>query len=155
MGSEPVDRFLEEALAAYSCAEPRPGIEGRILARAAAVRWRWRWMAAGLSVSAFAAVCAAVLLIAPKPGIRIVPLPIQAARTPALLPAPPRTQDKRFVLPAPLKVAPLTPAPLTKEEREWMSLGESGVLASVESGDLAPLRVDELTIPPLESEGGE
>ena len=145
MGPEQVDRFLDEALAAYSCAEPQPGIEGRILARAAAARWRWRWMAAGWSVCAVGALCVAFLLVAPKPAITIVPLPIQAETISVLAPIPVKAQRER----------PVRPAPLTKEERAWMSLGESGVLASVDPNDFAPLQVDELAIPPLESEGGE
>ena len=145
MGPEQVDRFLDEALAAYSCAQPRPGIEGRILGRVASVRGRWKWMAAGLSVCAVGALCVALLVVVPKPAITIVPLPIRAETLPILPPIPVREPRERSV----------RPAPLTKEERAWMSLGESGVLASVELDDFAPLRVDDLAIPPLESEGGE
>jgi len=56
-----VDELLDSALAQYAQAEPRPGLEGRLLARLrsepdpAAFGWRWLPMAAAAAV-VFAAV---------------------------------------------------------------------------------------------------
>jgi hypothetical protein len=135
MGSEQLD----EALAAYSRVEPRVGIEGRILANVALARRRRKWMAAGWSLSTVAVLCIIGLLVWPAPTMTIAPLPIHAEA----LPPPPQRQW------------PAEPAPLTREERAWMTLGESGILARVEPAGIEPLQIEELTIPPLESEGGE
>ena len=141
MGVEPLD----EALAAYSRVEPRIGIEGRILAHVALGCRRRRWVAAGWSVGTIAALSVAGLLVVPKPSITVVPLPIHVeVESP-----PPQITATETRRPS------LRPAPLTKEERAWMTLGDSGVLASVEPAGIEPLQIEELTIPPLESEGGE
>ena len=136
MGSEKLD----EALAAYSRVEPRIGIEGRILAHVALVRRRRRWVTVSWSLSTLTALWVVGLLIEPDPGIRITPLPIRMEMTVAQ----PHTVAPRL---------PSRPAPLTREERAWMKLGESGVLASMKPAGIEPLRIEELTIPLLDSEG--
>jgi hypothetical protein len=58
-----LDRWLDGALQQYGSAEPRGGIEGRILATIAAERQRlalrWRW---GLAVASVLAICGALAL---------------------------------------------------------------------------------------------
>jgi hypothetical protein len=135
-----MDAMLDSLLANYSSAEPRPGLETRILANlreatgreAPAGWWTFRWLWAG-AVAAAAIIVAALLLgghrRVTQPNNIVVhtqqPLPQQLSlpRT-ADRPAPPRL--KRFVPLRPLDagLAPSqrpqmfpTPTPLSEQER--------------------------------------
>lgn len=85
------ERWLDEALARYSVAEPRTGLEGRILANLAAegerrrARYRWRWIPAACAAVIALAVGLAALRHA-KPASAPAPIVAHA------LDAPVRTQ---------------------------------------------------------------
>jgi hypothetical protein len=83
--NDPLDELLDSALAQYSSAEPRPGLETRILARvreanatvaSPAKSWRWLWAGAMAAVG----LAAFVLLVGrhshvPTPGNKVVQVP--------------------------------------------------------------------------------
>ena len=144
-----LDRLLDEALGAYLSEEPRQGMEQRILAgmRSASV-WPVR-IFAGASVAAAAALCGVALFVNSQPEIALAPPPVPGASIAAAAPAValPRSEPRRERFP--------TPAPLTGEERAWMILANNGVAAELTPGEIEPIQIEELTIPPLESEGGE
>ncbi len=78
----------------------------------------------------------------PRPAPKSVAV---AAPAPPVTVRPERPRRDRFP----------TPAPLTSEERAWLALSDTGVVASLQSEDIEPIRIEELTIPPIGSEGGE
>jgi hypothetical protein len=110
-----LDDLLESLLSTYSVAEPRPGLETRILAqvRSAAGEkrswfWKWSWLGAG------AAAIAAILLVVyfsrptaqrhPAPLVSVKPLPQshppKMVERPALtIKVPDRGQQPRHVAP--------------------------------------------------------
>ncbi len=99
-----VDDLLDSALARYAQAEPRPGLEARLLARLraepepAALGWRWLPMAAAAAV-----VVAAVLYFAGSRESR--PPEVAVQPQPAVRPqvaAPPVTAPGRQKEPAPV-----------------------------------------------------
>lgn len=148
--SDELDRLLDAALATYAAEEPRPGLERRILARAGEVR-RWpRWAWAGSMLAA--TVCATILMVTPRRETR-APAPPIAAVSPASAPrvAAPAI-SKALALPKQERFPSL--APLSHEEREWMALADAGVVADARAA-IQPITIEDLTIPPLESEGGE
>ena len=102
-----IDKLLDSLLSEYSSAEPRPGLETRILANlnaAAAAepsrRWNMQWLWAGTAVAA--AVLLAALLVgkhrsvpAPKNGVVHVQPPAQQPPTAVQ----PRGPEKAVILP--------------------------------------------------------
>jgi hypothetical protein len=143
-----LDELLDSMLSAYSAAEPRPGLENRILAgmreaagNPAAPWWSWKWLwAAG------AAAAAALLLFmlwignhpaAPHPAKTVVQVPrtaqpapqitqsrpaapVQTAKHQPKLRVPPRLQDASLPLDRRPAVFP-TPTPLSEQERLLLS----------------------------------
>jgi hypothetical protein len=136
-----VDRLLDASLAGYAAAEPRPGLEQRILARLAGepqpAAWPgWRWLPVG--ALAVGALLAAVLLLprdetAPAPPtIGSQPVPVTPSTAPTAMPPPaPVVATARPALPrarAPQFTTALARAQqfpragtLTEEERHLMS----------------------------------
>ena len=141
------DRLLEEALATYSRQEPGTGLEQRVLAGVASRRARPPWM---WPVCLFATAClVAMVSTSRRESTPVAPpapvAPVKMAAQPPAIP-PRRAPPRREQFPS--------PAPLTPEEQAWMTLADGGFVADV-SAAIEPIRIDELTIPPLESEGGE
>ena len=99
-----VDKLLDAGLARYSSAEPRPGLENRILAGLRAQpqpsRWLdWRWAGALATAAAAVLVLAVFFLRQPLPE----PPPPSIATVPALpptVPAPPVSQPPAAAKPA-------------------------------------------------------
>src|SRR5690242_17692439 len=141
-----MDEMLDSLLANYSSAEPRPGLETRILANLRDVTgrealhgpWNFRWLWAGAAVAA-AIVVALVLIgtgrhtatptvvqtqqpVSPQPEIqRVVPETantIPASHRKKL--APPHPQDVNLALSQRPSVFP-TPTPLSEQERLLLS----------------------------------
>jgi hypothetical protein len=79
-----MDELLDSLLAAYSSAEPRPGLETRILANLSAAErevatarwWNWKWLWAGMAVAA-ALIIIAVALIGGRHRIAAPPTVVQ------------------------------------------------------------------------------
>jgi hypothetical protein len=142
--NDPLDELLDSALAQYSSAEPRPGLETRILAHvrhAGATtpspgrNWRWLWAGA----MAAAALVTLVLLAGrhsrvPMPGNKVVqvpPAPVQVSPShqsgaPAIVTHVPKHGRKMAVSPY-FETARLireqrpsvfpTPTPLSEQEK--------------------------------------
>lgn len=177
MGSnerDELDILLDRALESYAAAQPRPGLEQRVMAnvRAAGKRGRWRL---AIWVPALAAVCTAVVLAAlalraprvtipaPEPP-RVVARQQPAAASPARAPVQAsRPKAGRAATVAVRRPAPLpkleqfpSPAPVSEEVRallEWTRKSRElarQVLASTEPKPTEPIQIKELTIPPLE-----
>jgi len=172
---EPVDRLLEDALAAYSRQEPRPGLEqrvwNRVQAGGASRRWafpRWR----------FALPIAACLMLAAIFWSRRIPQPDvrQVARKTVEFPvaAPPRPEvetprrvvrarkgvrGKAFVAPR-LPEFPI-PAPITAEERALLILVARAPREAREAflegprQAAEPIRIEEIKIQPLQGDGSQ
>lgn len=143
------DRLLEKALAGYASEEPRPGVEQRILARVAARRSGAVWM-----LPACAVVAASLVVIVTAQRHERVPIPLPPAPVPVAVvaPAPEPPVTVRHEQPKPSRFP--SPAPLTREERAWLTLSDTGVVAGLQPGEIEPIQIEELTIPPIESEGG-
>ena len=140
-----LDELLDSALAQYSSAEPRPGLETRILARvreakatAASPARSWRWLWAG-AMAAVALVTFIVLASRhsrlPSPGNKVVQVPQAPVRgtpplqssAPAIVTNIPRHGRKPPVVRAHVETARLsreqrpsvfpTPSPLSEQEK--------------------------------------
>lgn len=174
-----VDELLDSALAHYAQAEPRPGLEARLLARLrsepepAVFGWRWLPMAAAAAV-----VVAAVLYFAggresrppevaaqPQPTVAppvSVPPTARGAQAPSA-PLVSRARAKHPSAPrSPAKAAPprreqfFRPSALSEQEAALMRFvsqtppDELRVLARQSRAEPIPeLRVDALEIPPV------
>jgi hypothetical protein len=87
-----IDEMLDSLLATYSAAEPRPGLETRILANlrdaesreAKSSGWNFKWLWAGMAVAA--AILIAVLLIGGQR--RVVPPPTVVQKQQPVPPSP-------------------------------------------------------------------
>jgi hypothetical protein len=173
-----VDELLDSALAQYAQAEPRPGLEARLLARLraepepAAFGWRWLPMAVAAAV-----VLAAVLYFAGSresrpPEVAVRPKPALAPRVSAPPTAPgaqtpsapvvSRASAKQPSPRAPAATAPprreqfFKPTALSEQEAALMRFvsqtppDELRVLARQSRAEPIPeLRVDALEIPPV------
>ena len=99
-----MDELLDSLLAAYSSAEPRPGLETRILANLSAAErevatarwWNWKWLWAGMAVAA-ALIIIAVALIGGRHRIAAPPTVVHKQQ-----PAPPQPEVQRS---APVRAA--------------------------------------------------
>ena len=78
-----IDEFLDRALAEYSSASPREGLEGRILANLQATQPQRRWLWAWVAIPALVAILLFALLWKPEPK------KVDVART-----EPPRVTSK-------------------------------------------------------------
>jgi hypothetical protein len=129
-----LDEMLDSLLASYSTAEPRPGMETRILANVSArqksrrLGFTWLWAGAG---AAAAVVIVIVTLLnrstaLPKPPVLAGPVPAPKINsTPAASSLPPRVSSKTPVPRPPEQKAALdvrqavfpTPVPVSDQER--------------------------------------
>lgn len=149
MEAEQNHDLLDRALRSYASLESRAGLEQRVLSRVASVRPWSKWFSPAWSLVAAAVVGGIVLMSRPRLSepVRVpVRRTIVATVTPRQ-PVPVRVPERK-------RDAYRSAAPLTREERAWISLADAGVLAAEPAG-IEPIRIDELNIPPLETEGGE
>jgi hypothetical protein len=168
-----LDSLIDAALPGYAAAEPRPGIERRVLANALAQQPRRNSFVLAWALAIPAVVCALALL-------RITQLPAPAPRitapTSAAIPLPspgseaarhiPREIQRHAHHPhsaTPSEVAAVgqlpkqevfpTPTPLTPEEERMLALTNSPVRPSAQSdvvAEIPALHIAELNIKPLQ-----
>jgi hypothetical protein len=159
MGSEELDELIAEALQSYSAAQPRAGLERRVLNRLAADRrprrrfLLWAFGAAVVAVSVFS------LLI--KPASAPLRQPPREVITQATGGAPvvhPEIPVRRLV-PSRRRKGFRAPAPLDDQEKALLALVErvplrAGELLNItEPQPIEPITIEELSIPPLEENG--
>jgi hypothetical protein len=175
-----VDELLNASLRRYASAEPRPGLEGRVLAgvraRQQANRRRsiWAW---GMGLAAVAAMVALMLIYWPRP--QSAPLPV-TARAPANVSAPVVANAAPSVQPPvshrPPRQAPPnrldwrphqfpTPRPLSEQEKLLVIYAQSlkgtpAVMAQQDNDiehdlEIPPLSIAAIKIEPLAPLGSE
>ncbi len=157
-----LDRVLDEGLASYTRAEPRPGLEQRVLRRVLTNDRRKWWMAAWL----IPAVAVLALLLVPA---RKAPAPgwggLQSARDfsparvgaskPSVVREVPRKR-KKPAPPTPRRRQFPTPSPLSEEERALLTFAARHPEQVTElAADLRktadPIQIGELHIEPLQN----
>ncbi len=164
---DPLDALLEEALPGYSGHEPHPGLEQRILnrVRAAGPAPRFpRWV--------FAIPALAGLLVlagifwkreapkVPRPEAAHTVAKISAPAVPPVKPEPARRTTRRHTRYPKQPVFP-APTPLTNEERALLALAAHApkeareALTQTRPRDPEPIRIEEIKIQPLQSDGLE
>ena len=164
-GNQFVDELLDASLRRYASAEPRPGLEGRVLAgvrvRQQAERRRaaWWWAAGMAGVAAMVTLLAVTLTHrhpAPMPTMAKAPAgpsaPIVAKAAPSVPPPVPR-RPVRPAAPAGVDSRPQqfpTPRPLSEQEKLLLIYAQSlkgSSAASMQVADEDPEH--DLEIPPL------
>jgi hypothetical protein len=161
-----VDRVLEEALSRYSSEEPLAGLEQRVLnrVRAEGATRRRLWprgvtlWAAGVVVAAGAAfVAVAVMRPIPVPMRVLQPLPKPVPQLVAVAARPAKKRNTPAGLPRRREFP--TPAPITREERALLALVEHApdvareAFLGLQPRTTEPIRLEEIKIEPLESDG--
>jgi hypothetical protein len=170
-----VDELLDASLRRYATAEPRPGLEGRVLAgvrsrqQAARRRAAWTW---AMGMAAVAAVVA--LLVIYRPRQQPVPFPVTAKgsahlSTPVVAKVAPLAQpsmlhlSRRPAAPGRVDTRPQqfpTPRPLSEQEKLLLIYAQSLQGASVASAlkadadfnrelEIPPIRIEAIKIEPL------
>ena len=139
MGIEEQDDLLREALSSYAGREPRPGIEERVLRRVRAPRLGRR---SAWALACLAAACVIVMIMIPREETLEILAPQIAATLPVVVKAEAaRAIERPDRFPS--------PAPLTREERTLLALADSPILAGSGTGEITPIKIDEITIPPI------
>lgn len=155
MSGDELDRILDSALESYARGEPRPGLEGRVLARVAEARRepRFGWW----GIAAVAAVCGGLVLaillrnqpLPPPPGIVRLNPPAPTVRTATVTPAG-RHRVRSLTLPKREQFP--TPAPLTAQERAMLRFAEQfpKQALDVSAREEKPIAIPEIEIKPLD-----
>ena len=139
MGTDEQDDLLREALASYAGREPRSGIEDRVLRRVRAPRLGRR---SGWALAWLVAACVIATMVIPRQETLEILVPQIAATLPVVVKAEaPRAIERPDRFPS--------PAPLTREERTLLALADSPILAGSAAGEITPIKIDEITIPPI------
>ena len=167
---DPLDALLDEALRGYSGSEPRPGLEQRILNRVHAAgpapRFTFpRWVFA-IPVFASLLLLAGIFWLqrAPKPLPPEVARTVEKASAPEVPPIrrePPRRTVRRRHSRYPTQQQFPAPAPITNEERALLALVARApreareALGETRPRNPEPIRIEEINIAPLQSDGLE
>jgi hypothetical protein len=160
-GPDDIERLIEKALASYAAAEPRPGLDARVMARVRVEGrvhrwWRWAWPVAA------AATAVLWFVLAPRPARHTAPPLVarSAEGVPAHPPVRAKLQPARRAARA--RVAAVTkrsqfptPYPPTAEERAllaWATRNPDLVreLAQQLRRTEEPIRIEPIQIEPLE-----
>jgi hypothetical protein len=163
-----VDDLLDKALANYSQAEARMGLEGRVLARleeekAASPRgwWRWAWVPA----AAVALIAGGLYLARPKPqaptasSVAVKSGPAVQTATATRPQAQRRAESRPRLVEAAAKPAQFpAPAPLSEQERLLLAYVKLQPQAAAEQAKaagepLVEMKIEPLEIQPLEPDG--
>jgi hypothetical protein len=159
MGSEELDELIAEALASYSGAKPRPGLERRVLNRLPAVRparrrfLSWAFGAAAVAVSVVSPLITSLKAPVRHPRRELITSTVAA---PVLNPQP-QLPVRRIVPPHGRKA--WAPAPLTDQEKALLALVERvplqarELLSIREAPPIEPITIEEISISPLELNG--
>lgn len=161
-----LDWAMDQALAHYSSAEPRDGLARRVMyrVRAEGVAPRFDFRRGALSLGAAAAACLMTAVFwwaRPVPHARVaaparrpVPLAVQKTAVVAGFKQQARHADKPVRLPK-LREFP-APAPLSEEERAWLTLVERApardALLDLQRRSDEPIEVEAIKIEPLRSD---
>jgi hypothetical protein len=160
MGSEELDELIAEALASYSGAKPRPGLEHRVLNRLPAVRparrrfLSWAFGAAAVAVSVVSPLITSLKAPVRHPRRELITQSTVAA--PVLNPQ--RQLPVRRIVPPHGRKA-WAPAPLTDQEKALLALVERvplqarELLSIREAPPIEPITIEEISISPLELNG--
>ncbi|HUE04085.1 MAG TPA: hypothetical protein VMR62_31335 [Bryobacteraceae bacterium] len=160
-----LDWAVDQALAHYSSAEPRDGLAQRVIdrvrAQGAAPRFGFRGWALALAAAAACVMAAVFWWARPVPHARVAgparrPVPVAVQKTAVV--AGFKQQARRANTPArlpKLREFP-APAPLSEEERAWLTLVEraparDALLDLQRRGD-EPIEVEAIKIEPLRSD---
>jgi hypothetical protein len=146
-----LDRILDAGIASYGDAEPRMGLERRVLARVGARRRRWvcfGW--AGVAAAAAAVLFAVALrpapvLERPEPLVALIPAAELKMSTP---PSVVRRVVKPRPVPLPKQDVFPSVTPLTREERALVAWA-SKAPELFEKPSMAPIEIPEIKIEPL------
>jgi hypothetical protein len=161
MGSEELDELIAEALASYSGAKPRPGLERRVLNRLPAVRparrrfLSWAFGAAAVAVSVVSPLITSLKAPVRHPRRELITQSTVAA--PVLNPQ--RQLPVRLIVPPHGRKAFGAPAPLTDQEKALLALVERvplqarELLSVTEPQPIEPITIQEISISPLELNG--
>src|SRR5512146_2954903 len=160
-----LDRWLDDALAAYKAPPPRPGLELRTLAHVHSVTERRRgrkWLLAPVAVAVLGAMAMLLRTDTPAPPPTVARVP-QPATTPTVASPPPLAVMRH----RPKPIAPATvvavanpklavfpaPLPLTAEERAWVGLARrtsEALTQLAREQAMEPIVIPEIKIQTLE-----
>ena len=164
-----LDRLIDGALASYSDAEPLAGLEQRVENRVRVARNRRRWLAWGVGAAGAASVVIVGIVIWTERRV-VVPKAHEVARVTNV--APPATVIQRAVrIPVHVrakrpKALPKleqfpAPEPMTAEERAFVAFvtrdptEAQQILADMRKRADAPIEIQPIQIPPLQSDGAQ
>jgi hypothetical protein len=169
MSNEELDRILAAGLADYTAAEPRNGLEQRVLAHVRAADrpsmggW-WRW---AVAVPVVAALLITAVVFRPKPHARATVATVQPPAVPERTPVrhvPPAVRPRRLVRRVTAQQPALSrrdqfpvPSPLSPEEKALVDLvrrfpeqaREAASAGPPRSLEIKPIEIPEITIPPV------
>lgn len=175
-----VDEVLDKALANYSHAEPRLGLEGRVLARleeqktARAGWWKWAWVPAAAALL----IAGGLYLSRPAPPSPTAPSAAVKPNPPVIAPAPKTNSTviqaakakphPRLTSQAAPKVAQAAarlpqfpaPQPLSEQDRLLLAFVRTQPQAAAQQAKtaaepLAEIKIQPLEIPPLNPDGNQ
>lgn len=172
MRDRELDQILDAGVRAYSTAEPRPGLQQRVLHNVHSARrfaW-WHWMAAAVPVLA----CAVVLVVWRPSEPVPVPHTASAPTSRGAAQRAPAGTSARATIPAvrpvvvvkrarrvPKRMQFPTPAPLTREERTLLEFVQRSpkeaaeLLGETRDTQTKPIQIEAISIPPIKIESLE
>ncbi len=166
-GRDKLDELIDSALASYSGAEPRLGMEARVVSRVRATRVRRRMLEWGLAFGVASAVVV-VALIRTEP--RTISKPVDVARVMSAQERPPTIRPVAKLRPAmrarrPQALPKLeqfpSPMPLTAEERALVAFVERDpteaqqVFSDLQKRTDGLVEIQPIQIAPLQSDGAQ
>ena len=150
------DRELDQLLAEALQAEPPSGLEQRVLARLPSRKRAWWWLAPGM-VAASLALIAVSVEMQPEASLPLKPPPSPLGINLPRVSQPPRSAPRQATLKKRSQFP--TPQPLSTEERALMAFlhqdpeGAGEALRDMQRRSEAPIEIEPIHIPPLQSEG--
>ena len=164
-----LDRLIDGALASYSDAEPLAGLEARVVNRVRLAGARRRIFARGVGLAVAASVVVLWIVVRTEQR-RVVPRPREVARVTSVAPPVPAIQ-RAVRIPAwvrakrPKALPKLekfpAPEPMTAEERAFVALVKRDpteaqeIFADLRKRADAPIEIQPIQIPPLQSDGAQ
>ncbi|MBV9301843.1 MAG: hypothetical protein JOY62_13770 [Acidobacteriaceae bacterium] len=170
MKGDELDQILARGLRSYADAEPRPGLEKRVINRVRETREirSLKWLRWAISVPVFASLLIIAITFWPKrertPEFHASSTPV--AKSVSAAPVIPKAAEAAVRRPrsqrvlAPKREQFPTPVPLTEEERALLAFANGvphaeEVMATQEKRMSEPLEIAEIHIEPLQEKGDE